>query len=361
MAVPFVTVYFFLSIPKKKKETVRIIRSCMYSLIVAAAMTSFFWVPVVVESKLTKLAELGEDYVMYFPTLKEVMYSSWGFGQYIQGLVPGKMSPQIGLVHEGIFVIVFLYAIISLFKKRKKNHTLLWFFIGATLVSLFFMLPYSRFLWDRIFLLRFIQIPWRFLGIIAFCLSFLVGCIIQVIAVPRFLKWFGCVLLVAVVIYANRNHIRVNQNIVFTNPFEKSLIYGPSTTSKDEHMPKAAPRIYMAPDPNGTIIASAGGVSTRTVWTTNMHTFDISMPVAGAFRDNTSYFPGWSAKLDGKDVGLLYNEDEYKRLRISVPAGEHSVVFEFQEIWYRRIFDIVSLVTFVSFGIWILVKKGEGI
>lgn len=361
LSIPLVAVYFLLSLPKKKKEIRVCVRQCIYSLLITAAMTSFFWLPVAVESRLTKLAELGEDYVKYFPTLKEVVYSPWGFGQYIQGMIPGKMSPQIGLVHEGIFVVVLLYAGISVCRKRKESYTLVWFFIGASVVSLFLMLPYSRFLWDSIFLLRYIQIPWRFLGVVAFATSFLAGVIIQRLAVPKILKWFGCMLLVAVVIYANRNHIRVNQSIVFTNPFEKNLIYGPSTTSKDEHMPRSAPRIYTAPDPNGTIIAGAGGVSTRTVWTTNRHAFAVFLPEAGAFRDNTSYFPGWTAKLDGTDVRILYDEDEYTRLRIVAPAGNHLIVFEFQEVWYRRIFDIVSLVTLASLGVWLVVKKGAGI
>lgn len=360
MTAPLIVVYFFLRLTKK--NTIQtILRSCAISVSLIAIVTSFYWVPVLVETRLTKLAELSEDYVTFFPTLKEVIYSPWGFGAYVQGVSPGKMSPQIGLLHVVMFVGSVFLLLIGFFKKKKDYAKVMWFFVGTAAIALFLMLPVSRVVWDTIHLLRFVQIPWRFLGILALCISCLAGFVVQVMKPPTYIKWMGCVLLVVVLVYANRNHIRLNQDVVFSNPFDRNAIYGPSTTSKDEHMPRSAPRIYTAPDPNGTIISDAGGTSIRTTWTTNTHVFTVSMVSAGMFRDNTSYFPGWIASVDGKEIDILHFEDEYARLRVFVPEGTHSVVFSFTEVWYRKIFDIVSLVSFTVFGIWILVKKGKGI
>lgn len=360
MTAPLIVVYFFLRLTKKN-TTQKILRSCVISVFLIALVTSFFWVPVLVETQLTKLAELSEDYVTFFPTLREVIYSPWGFGAYVQGVAPGKMSPQIGLLHIVMFVGSVLLLLIGLLKKKKEYVKVMVFFIGIAVIALFLMLSESRILWDRIHLLRFVQIPWRFLGILAFCISCLTGFVIQIVKPPTFIKWMGCVLLVVVLVYANRNHIRINQSVVFTNPFDRNPIYGPSTTSKDEHMLRIAPRINTAPDPNGTIISDAGGTSIRTTWTTNAHVFTVSMARDGMFRDNTSYFPGWIVRVDGRETDILYTEDEYARLRVFVPEGTHNVEFYFTEVWYRKIFDIVSLVSFTAFGIWILVKKGKGI
>jgi len=360
MTAPLIGIYFFLRLTKKNTVQ-KILRACVISVFLIALVTSFFWAPVFVETRLTKLAELSEDYVTFFPTLKEVIYSPWGFGAYVQGVSPGKMSPQIGLVHILMFVGSVFLLLIGLFQKKKEHVKVMVFFIGIAAIALFLMLPISRVVWDTIHLLRFVQIPWRFLGIIAFCIACLAGFVVQIVKVPTYIKWIGCVLLVCMLVYANRNHIRLNQNMVFTNPFDSSAVYGPSTTSKDEHMPKSAPRIYTAPDPNGTIIPDVVGKSIRTTWITNEHTFNVSMGSKGMFRDNTSYFPGWIAKVDGKETNIRYAEDEYARLRVFVPEGTHTVEFVFTEIWYRKIFDIVSLVSFTAFGIWILVKKGKGI
>ncbi len=360
MTALFIILYFFLRLPKKEKRTL-IFHSCFHSLCLIALCTSFFWLPVAVETRLTKLVELGEDYIGFFPTLKEVVYSPWGFGAYVQGEAAGKMSPQIGLIHEIVGVGATLLLLLRVIKKKKESITIQWFFVFASLLALFFMLPVSRVVWDTLPLLRFIQIPWRFLGIIAFCTSCLAGFVVDTFPVSKYLKWVGCVALVAILIYANRNHIRVNQNIVFTNPFEQNAVYGPSTTSKDEHMPKAAPRIYSAPDPSGTIIPPGEGTSIRTTWTTTMHVFTVTMTDGSMFRDNTSYFPGWIASIDGKETEIVYNEDEYKRLRVFVPEGTHEVAFQFTEPWYRKIVDIISLMSVTAFGIWMLVRKGKGI
>jgi len=46
---------------------------------------------------------------------------------------------------------------------------------------------------------------------------------------------------------------------------------------------------------------------------------------------NESYYPGWSASLDGKPADLLAANMRF--MMVSVPRGEHEVVFEYRSTW----------------------------
>ena len=336
---PFEFFYLLFRIWGKRDILTRYI--CAFG--VTLLVTAFFWVPVLVETRLTHLTELASDYRSFFPTLGEIIYSPWGFGGFVKGAAAGKMSPQIGLVHSLLFAISIIFFI------RQRP-----FFIISSLVFLFLALPYSTFVWDTLMPLQYVQIPWRFVGFIILCVSITTGVLITKIK-PYPLAFLSTILLIIILFYSNRNHIRVNKYIEFHNPFEVSEIYGPSTTSKDEHMPKWAPRIYTPPIANGEVFPVGSGKSKRTLWKSNDHLYTVVMNNEGEFRDNTSYFPGWRAYIDGGEVPILYKEDPMGRLRVRLSKGEHSLQFRFIEPWYRAVADLVSVISFIIV-IWISLK-----
>ena len=362
IGVPVILLYFSIQLCFSSYRK-HILKKFVLACILIACVTSFFWIPLISETGLTKLAELSEDYPFFFPTIREVLYSPWGFGAYKQGIMPGKMSPQIGLLHIGFFTVSVIYISTLLIRKKivlKKDWFIL-FFIGITFSALFFMLPVSKFIWDNFSLFRMIQTPWRFLGIIVLGCSVSAGYIVSFIEVPRLCKIVGCIIGVSLLLYANRNHIRVNMYTDFTNPFDRHPTYGFSTTSKDEHMPRLAPRIHEDPKSDGDLFPSESGTSKRTVWKSNFQEFIIDTNTPLEFRANVSYFPGWRASLDGTSVPILYSKDEYQRLRITVPPGIHKAVFRFGEPWYRLFSDIVSVIAVVYILGIMIQKKGKNL
>lgn len=343
IGIPFVIAYVIFSVIVLKKS-VRILRNVFFACLIALGISAFFWIPVVIETSQTKLSELSTDYLGFFPTIKEIIYSPWGFGSFVQGISPGKMSPQIGIAHTVVFIGALLSLLYVFLKKPAKRQIYFGlFFIAIVCISIFLSLSYSQIVWDRIIFLSFVQIPWRFIGMVILCISVLTGFMLIQIRHTGVRYGIGIFLLV-LLYYSNRNHIRVNQYIVFENPFETAQIYGPSTTSKDEHMPKSAPHIYSAPIADGELFPNVG-ISKRTVWKSNNHIFILESTASAQFRDNTSYFPGWVAFIDGKETKILYENDPLYRLRIEVPTGNHTVQFLFTEPWYRKIGNGISVVS----------------
>lgn len=343
LTAPLLTVYFLLRVSGKKNK-IELLLKYISGFFLSALLTAFFWFPALYESRLTKLAELTEDYRLFFPSVQEMIYSPWGFGPYLQGSVPGKMSPQIGLIHVGVAVLVVaLLSYRLLLRKREEKDFLILGFILVAVICFFLLFPFSIFLWDHVFYLQLVQHPWRLAGYIVFCIAFSAGYVMSMFK-NKVLSIGLIIFFLLVLGYFNRNHIRVNMYVEFYNPFESSLTYGPSTTSKDEHMPRHAPRVFEQPS-EGDLFASTSGTFERTVWKSNYHKFKLDLSQAAEFRDNTSYFPGWQVFIDGKKAPLLHEKDEFYRLRVAVPAGKHIVESKFGEPEYRLIADIVSLVT----------------
>lgn len=355
--IPLSFLYFSFRVLNRNEKKVYI-KKIVFSFFLAVLLSSFFLIPVLFESSNTKLIELSEDYKMFFPSISEIIYSPWGFGAYVQGNSPGKMSPQVGIVPIITLILGVVILVTKLFLRKQKTEsdTIFLFFVSFTGLLFFLLLPFSIFFWDHIFFLKLLQQPWRLVGYIIISVSISAGYIISQIKNYK-ASLLVSIILVSILMYSNRNHVRVNMYVPFHNPFEYAEVYGPSTTSKDEHMPRLAPHIYTDPNPDGDLIASTSGTTKRTIWKTNYHEFKLDLKTTSDFRDNTSYFPGWTAYIDGKETAILYSQDAFYRLRVAVPKGQHVVIFKFGETWYRILADILSLLTFCGILMYALWEK----
>jgi hypothetical protein len=78
--------------------------------------------------------------------------------------------------------------------------------------------------------------------------------------------------------------------------------------------------------------------------------FEINSIKPVEFRLNTFNFPGWQASLDGKSIKIIDNND-YKLITVSIPGGDHNLIFSFKNTNIRNIGNTVSLsaVVFILF------------
>jgi len=76
-------------------------------------------------------------------------------------------------------------------------------------------------------------------------------------------------------------------------------------------------------------------------------TINFEMGNSGLIYYNKYYFPGWVAKLDGKEVELSAGEP-FAQVSLYAEKGKHTVEFEFKEVWYRKMLNWLSLLTLLS-------------
>ena len=59
------------------------------------------------------------------------------------------------------------------------------------------------------------------------------------------------------------------------------------------------------------------------------------------------YFPGWTAKIDGKTTNINVGKP-FGQVSITVPKGEHTLEFIFGETLFNKILDIISVLTLLA-------------
>jgi hypothetical protein len=82
---------------------------------------------------------------------------------------------------------------------------------------------------------------------------------------------------------------------------------------------------------------------------TNWASFDYFASEDSTLRINTMDFPRWQAKLDGNNIAkYIPDTEEWGRIYIDVPAGQHKVDLNLENTPVRTISNIISLLAWFS-------------
>lgn len=207
------------------------LRVTWISLILGIGLSSFFlWPALVFQNKIhLEALSIGSYYISNFVTLKQVLYSPWGWGA-ISSTTP--MSVQLGLAQwlgVGALCLLVLkkWRLIS---ADTKLSTI--FFLMMLGISVFLMTGFSAPLWKAVNPVQMVLYPWRFLSLAVFAAAILVT-----VAVSLFPKKYFVVFLLFVLFYANRNYLQVS--VLFDKNDDYYASYRGTTDVQGEFLPKA--------------------------------------------------------------------------------------------------------------------------
>lgn len=215
------------------------------------------------------------------------------------------------------------------------------FFILSVLLILKISLP----LWENIPFLAMLQFPLRFSAIAVFSASIAAALLV------KYVPWNKLVLLglLVLVIYANRNHWKINQ--VFDPGEDYYLNLKTTSTSFGEHLPKWG-RIMNKQSPRK--LEFVEGVGEVRVVRDKSHEVlvEVKSKTPSKLRLNQFYFPGWEIKIDGKKVNFNYLTDgeSYGLPIFNIDKGTHQVLAEFKNTPIRNLADFISIISVV---LWI--------
>src|SRR3989344_2222187 len=156
-------------------------------------LAAFFTIPAMLENNLTHLQSQLQGYFEYsahFATMAQIFFSRfWDYGGSAWGVENDRMSFSIGHLHWILSLLLGLAALPKLLfairKRDLKKHPVLltfYFMLFVGWFSAFMTHSRSTFIYLAIPTLQLIQFPWRFLTIVIFSFSFLLGVIPGVIA-----------------------------------------------------------------------------------------------------------------------------------------------------------------------------------
>jgi len=320
------------------------------SMFLGLCLSSFFWIPALLEKHLTKASSLLEGYLNYrnhFVFPHQFLHSKWGYGLSLAGPNDG-MSFAIGYVHLALAVL----AVVIMLRKPSRSAvdtgrdiTLFVASVGviASLLATSLSLP----LWEHLPLLKFMQFPWRFLAPVAMCVSFLCGC--AAFVATRRLESSRRLIVAAIIlgiVLANLP-LAVPEKYYETKwveyPPERIAAEGVAVTTRLEYEPifvKRRPQI--AAPPKAEISEGLARLS-PIASTPTVHRFSIDAEAKSKVCMNVFFFPGWEVLIDGKRQPIEV-EPEVGTFSFDVPPGLHNVVVRFSRSPSRLVGELISVV-----------------
>ncbi len=348
----------------------------LLSTVLCFGLTAFFWLPSLWEKQFTLVDSLLiknlASYNIHFVCPSQLWDSLWGFGGSIPGCVDG-LSFKIGKLHILVSIAAAFVAIYLWIKNQRKLSLVVLTGLMLLSFSIFMTTNYSKFIWDNISLLWYLQFPWRFLEFVTLFSSFLVASLFIVLP-NKYAKAGLGAFLIALLFFVNLKLFVPQQYLedatdkkLTTNEEIKWRVSGTSF----EYMPKGVATkltdkgavwvdIEKEQIPNLPYKTTLSTTSQK--FTPSSFTFITDNLNAGTVQIQTTNFPGWKVWIDGKEVKITDN-NKYKLITISVPAGNHEVVGKFENTNVRTLGDSITLITlfaliiFTVFNLWKLKKQ----
>lgn len=307
-------------------------------------LSSWFWLPAIWEKQYIIFDGVFKDfYKDQFINFWQLIRSPWGYGlSHPQNPELGDMSYQLGLAH---ILVILVFSIWYPVFGRKKIFKLGLFVLGSFIVSVFLMLKFSLPIWENFSFLSLIQFPQRFSSVAVFSACLAAALLIKYLPFRKILF----VVLIILVIYANRNHWRVNE--VFSPGEDYYLSQKPTTASFNEHLPIWVTKMKTDADHSQfSFIYGAGEINvTENKSARVLAQFDGAASAKLQF--NQYYFPGWQIKIDGKKIDFDYLNKENNGLpTFNISAGSHQILAEFKNTGVRNLADSISLISVI---LWI--------
>ncbi len=338
----------------------------------AFGIASFSYFPVFFERKYLRFAELINYFKDHFVAWWQLIRSPWGYGFSLPGTAHDEMSFQIGLAHLIVIfgaLVIFIYFLSKKQTILKKYLLQTLFFCGAivfliiaTILSLDF--PVVKTLWSIIPYLKTVDLPWRFLGIVVFTSSICAAWFVSYIRSKIIL-----IGLITVLLYANRNHIRVNQYLNYDD--NEFFHYQGSGTWLNEYTPIERNTTKFHGYTSRYAFIDGQPQITDMISNSKNLTLQVVASDSSQIRLNILYFPGWHISLDGRELvrGSEFSVNQGRALRddevddsglilVKIPPGTHIVTAIFSETPLRTHGNMITVFSLLTLPvIAILVRK----
>lgn len=341
--------------------------STSVSFIFALTLSAFFWIPAIIEKKYTivddQLIVNLANYAMHFVYPQQLWNWQWGFGGSAAGLMDG-LSFKIGKLHVVLSVLAVLFVTLQLYlakvKERGANLTLMFFlfFVFAAFMTTF----YSKFIWDIIKPLAYLQFPWRFLIFTTLFSSILAGSLIYNLRLS-FVKIIASVVLLLLLIIPNYKLFKpqfYREGFTDLTATSSELIKWEVSNSSYEYVPKGANLvkgklganvidITKSEIPREKLELISGNASlVKEITSPNELLYTVNAKNQSSLRANVFDFPQWELTINGKQQQYS-SENKLKYLTFSVPKGISVVHLKFVNTPVRLYANTITIVSVFLF------------
>ncbi|MBI4099912.1 hypothetical protein HY440_02795, partial [Candidatus Microgenomates bacterium] len=227
---------------------------------------------------------------------------------------------------------------------------------------LFMTTEYSRFIWERIQLLWYLQFPWRFLEFAVLFSSLLAGAFVFAVK-KRFWQLVLAAGLVVSVIYLHGKYF--TPQTFFPSASDASELSAEQTKwtvsqTSFEYMPKG---IAVRPTPQGSYVLdvdrfpgqnyrllSGDFQPAKSQFDPGKFNLSGNSQSGAAIEFQITNFPGWKVWVDNQET-LIDDGNKLKLITVIVPPGSHQITGRFTDTPARLIGNLVSLSAIIGMGL----------
>lgn len=339
MFSPIFLLYVTLRSEKKKDFLLTLPLFC-----IGLVLSAFFWLPALYESRYTNIhLFVGDMYKNHFPTVRELIYSPWGFGPDVRQ--SGGLSPQIGFLYV-LMTVLSIFVVL----KEKKQQKQIYGWLAVFFMAVFISLSLSHFVWGNLSLLRVYEFPWRFTALSSFAAVILSCYVLSFIKNKKIFVGFFLLIIVVSIPFIKVKHYVTRDDAFYKNFTGTTYYHGEANPIWTAGDPTTFPELP---------IEIVGGEATidNFIKKTNNHTFTLTANNRTIVLDNTQYFPGWKVSVDGKNTPIQFQDPNYRGLiTFQVPSGEHKIEVKFTESPIRLLSNTLSIVAILVVSIILIMK-----
>ena len=335
--------------------------------VLGLGLTAFFWLPALVERGYVQTDRLlGTwvfDYRYNFLPLSHLVALPRRADPNLLNDWPPKALGAGPLLAGALAFIGW-----SRYSRRQRIFVVLLF--GLTLMLAVSTLEVARPLWDHVPLLVYVQFPWRNLGPAAFCLSLLIGAGASALgSYPPVGAGVVAILMLSGMGWLYPRHCPVDGDLTLSGliGWERATdTLG--ATAKGEYLPvwvlrMPAPVLSEDYEHGGRIERvrpedlPAGVEIEEASYGPLGGDLTLSSPTAFDLLYRAFFYPGWRAWIDGMAVEL-HPQPDTGLIMLRVPAGEHRIRIRFRETGWRKVADVLSVLSVAALA-WTVVSRQD--
>ena len=309
----FLPVLFLYSLIRKKIS----LKDSIISFALGILMSSFFWIPAIAELSYTNFSKTQISNISeYFASFDLIGISS--------------------------LAIAFISCLVVVLRKQNFNKEI-YMFIALMLGSIILSHGLSEQVW-RILPSSVIQFPFRVLSYTILASAFLAAFILN------FSKQKNIVTFLLIVLIFLSSLSFLSAKVKFNKPDSFYSTNEATTTVRDEYMPywvkeKPIERFSEKVELSGRDQTRNQTYSSKKIY------FEVSSEKEQVVRVNTIYYPGWIAKVNGREIEIDYG-NRRGVIDLKLPSGANRVELKFTETPLRLFSDLISLLSFLILLLW---------
>ncbi|MCH8993535.1 MAG: hypothetical protein IH959_01025 [Chloroflexi bacterium] len=328
-------------------------------------LAAFFTLPVLTEGDLVQLDSLTRgpfDYRNHFVSVNDLFLLRTADYSFLLG-VPGGTPIQIGWFHWALAGLSLPAGLLLLRSGRRIAAWAVFLFAAFFALGVFMTISSSRFIWDTFDALRFMQFPWRYMGLVSLGAAGLAGAWLAVLRDrSRWAQLVVAAVLIGLFVGTGRTFFEPLFRCTTASEgpipcpgsdeeyFAPERFFEHQRGSINDYLPAAVDVVPEEPPERPARVVDGSARIVGTSAGSDRLRFGVEAETPARIEAALFDYPNWRVRIDGQAVAHAASTP-HGLVTFDVPAGSHNVEVRLEDTAVRRAANWLSLVSWVALAL----------